>query len=257
MKSLHSQHGEVRIGRDLDELSRQAASLFCDLAQTAIGGRGRFALALSGGSTPRRLYELLGSTAFRGRVHWPEVYVFWGDERCVPPDSPESNYRLAHESLLSRVPIPEQNVHRMRGEDDPARAATRYEEVLRDFFQLHPGEVPSFDLILLGLGGEGHIASLFPNSPALAEKEHLVVAPYVEQLRARRLTFTLPVINQAAAILFLVSGAAKSSALCKILEYGVASDLIPATHVRPVAGQVYWFVDEPAASRWLPAARAS
>ncbi|MFB3917461.1 MAG: 6-phosphogluconolactonase [Terriglobales bacterium] len=266
MKLLHSPRGEIRVGRDLDEISREAAELLCRLAQAAISNKGRFAVALSGGSTPRRLYELLGSAALRGRILWPSVHVFWGDERCVSPDHPQSNYRMAYELLLSQVPIPTQNIHRMHGEDDPPRAAEDYERTLRDFFKLQTGELPRFDLILLGLGEDGHTASLFPGSPALDETDRLVVAPYIEKLHASRLTLTFPVINHAAVILFVVSGSAKPAVLREVLEPGagevleagardvlerrVAANILPAARVRPAAGQVYWFVDQAAASDW-------
>lgn len=229
-------------------LAEEAAQAVADAADEALGRTGRFTLALSGGSTPRRLYARLAAPPFRSRIDWSRLHVFWGDERCVPPDHPDSNYRLAHESLLSRVPIPPERVHRIRGEDsDPERAALDYSEELTRIFGLEPGERLRFDLILLGLGADGHTASLFPGSPALNETRRLVVATYVEPVKAYRLTLTLPVLNAAARVIFLVSGNAKAEALRAVLEDG-PSPRRPASLVRPER-EAFWFVDRAAASR--------
>lgn len=235
--------GQVRLCRDAAALSHAAALYFTEAATQAAGELGRFAVALSGGSTPKALFSLLAGDEFRGRIPWAQAHFFFGDERCVPPDDPQSNYRMAREALLSRAPVPAANVHRMAGEDpDPQRAARRYEEELRAFF----GQgLPRFDLVLQGLGEEGHTASLFPGSPVLEESERLVAAPYIDKLHAYRLTLTLPVLNAAARVAFLVEGKNKRAILAQVL-YGAATPPLPAQRVRPREGTLLWFVDEEA-----------
>jgi 6-phosphogluconolactonase len=238
---------ELVICRDLDELSRRAAEEFVGLAGQSVRHSGRFTVALSGGSTPKSLYHLLGEPAYSERVPWHKVHFFWGDERCVPPDHPESNYGMAKAALLSKVPIPEENVHRMAGEKEPPVAATEYERTLIEFFGLQRGEWPRFDLMLLGVGEDGHTASLFPESEALENREKLVVATYVEKLKAYRLSLTLPVINHAANIWFLVAGASKATVVSRILKAGPASSRLPAARVAPVDGRLIWFITRNAA----------
>ena len=240
---------ELRVSPDLAALSRAAAQFFSDLAAVCAKERGRFSVALSGGSTPKSLYAMLADAAFRDAIPWPQVHFFWGDERCVPPDDPESNYRMVREALLSRVPIPESSVHRMKGEDpDPQHAALEYEAELRRFFHPAPGQFPRFDLVLMGLGEEGHTASLFPGSPALREHERLVVAPYVEKLHGFRITMTLPVLNAGANVLFLVAGEKKADILKTVL---LERDSLPAQLVRPREGRLLWFADAAAADKVL------
>ncbi len=240
---IASPNGQVRLCCDAAALSHAAALYFAETAAQATAARGRFAVALSGGSTPRALYSRLARDEFRGRIPWAQAHFFWGDERCVAPDDPQSNYRMARETLLSHVPVPAANVHRMAGEDpDPQQAARRYEQELRVFF----GEgLPRFDLVLLGLGEEGHTASLFPGSPVLEEWERLVAAPYVEKLGAYRLTLTLPVLNAAARVAFLAAGENKRAILAQVL-YGKTTPPVPAQRVRPREGTLLWFVDEEA-----------
>jgi 6-phosphogluconolactonase len=237
---------EIIIGRDVDELNRKAAELFIALANKAIQQSGQFTVALSGGSTPKGLYSLLASPDYKERVDWSRIHLFWGDERCVPPDHTESNFRMVQESLLSKVRIPSQNVHRMMGEKEPEQAAAEYEEHLRQFFHLSRGAVPRFDLIFLGLGEDGHAASLFPGSPALDDTEHLVATVYVERLKAPRLTMTLPVINAAAEIVFLVAGQSKSPAVKELLSASSQKLNYPAAKVKPVNGHVTWLVTQDA-----------
>jgi 6-phosphogluconolactonase len=239
---------ELIICHNSEELNRKAAERFVGLAQQAAQERGRFTIALSGGSTPRGLYALLATPEYRERIPWPRVDLFWGDERCVPPDHPESNYRMVQESLLSKIAIPERNVHRMAGEKEPQIAAAEYEAELKNFFRLCDGALPRFDLILLGLGEDGHTASLFPGSEALEDTEHLVVAIYVEKLKTHRLTLTLPVLNQAAQIMFLVAGASKSAILKEVINADPISSNLPAAKIRPVNGQLTWMVTEDAAA---------
>ena len=236
---------ELRVFHDLGELSRGAADFVSQVAGESVQNRGEFSVALSGGSTPRRLYEILGSHGDR-HLPWPRTQLFWSDERCVPPDDPQSNYRMVREAL-SAVPIPPLNVHRMRGEDPPEEAAREYENELRQSFRMGSKDLPRFDLILLGLGEDGHTASLFPGNPVLEDATHLVAAPYVEKLKAYRLTLTLPVLNNAANVAFLVAGAGKGAILKRVLEEESEADLLPAQRVRPSHGRLWWFVDEAAA----------
>lgn len=237
---------ELIICRDTEELYGKAAERFVKLAQRAVQDAGRFTVALSGGSTPRGLYALLATAEYRERIPWSQVHLFWGDERCVPPDHPESNYRTVAESLLSKIEIPESNVHRMAGEKEPKLAAAEYEAELKNFFHLSAGALPRFDLILLGLGEDGHTASLFPGSDALTDAERLVAAVYVEKLKSHRLTLTLPVLNNAAQIIFLVAGESKSAILREVLRANPLSSNLPAAKVQPVNGQLTWLVTQDA-----------
>lgn len=242
---MHS--GDIVICRDAADLSRRAAEEFIRLASEAVQTAGRFAVALSGGSTPRGLYELLASDSYKERIAWSSVHFFWGDERCVPPEHPESNYRMARAALLARISIPAENIHRMAGENDPAAAAREYENELKKFFRLAAGALPRFDLILLGLGEDGHTASLFPGSAALAEGRRMVVAHYVEKLKAHRLTLTLPVLNNGAEVVFLVSGSNKAEMIKQILA-GDGTSPLPAARVRPFNRHLAWMVTRDAAA---------
>jgi 6-phosphogluconolactonase len=229
-------------------LAEQAADRFVELTTQALAGFGTFRVALSGGTTPQALYARLAAEPFRSRVDWERVQVFWGDERCVPPDQADSNYRLAHELLLSKVPVRPANVYRMRGEaTDPDLAAAEYAGELQTAFGLKRGERPRFDLILLGMGTDGHTASLFPHSPALREVTRLAVAVYVEAVKSYRITLTLPVLNNAASVLFLVSGGDKAERLRAVLG-GKPSHAAPASMVRPERGTLHWIVDRAAAA---------
>jgi 6-phosphogluconolactonase len=240
---------DLRVFADLDALSRGAAEEFIALAGRACGERGRFAVALSGGSTPKKLYEMLSAEPLRGRVEWEKVHFFFTDERHVPPDHPDNNYRMAYRALLSKLPAPPGNANRMATElEDAAEVADHAEASLRDFFHLAPGQIPRFDLMLLGLGADGHTASLFPGSPVLRETGRLVAAVRVEALQANRLTLTLPVINNAAEVLFLVSGTAKARALRDVLEGPPDPERLPAQSVRPSDGRLVYFVDGQAAA---------
>jgi 6-phosphogluconolactonase len=232
---------------DTPELVAEAAAeRFVVSANEADTGQRRFSVALSGGHTPRRVYELLASERFKGRVEWRNVHIFFGDERCVPPDHPESNYQMANDALLSRVPIPPENVHRMAGEGEPLASAALYENQLRQFF----GQVswPSFDLVFLGLGKDGHTASLFPETKGLTENDAWVVANWVEALGVYRLTLTVPVLNHALRILFLVTGGDKADALKAVLAGPRDPVHLPAQLVEPSEGTCEWLVDKAAAS---------
>ena len=233
---------DLRVLPSALDVAAGAAELVARIAAEATAD-GRFTIALSGGSTPRALYELLASPDQAGRVSWERWHVFWGDERLVPPDDPMSNYRMAKEALLGRVPIPAEQLHRIRGEADPELAASEYEELMRETFD--PG-VPAFDLILLGLGDDGHTASLFPGTEALNERRRLVAANRVPQLDTTRITFTLPLINAARHIVFIVAGGSKAAALRSVLEPARDGPPPPAASVMPERGDLCWIADSDA-----------
>ncbi len=235
---------DIVIAADPDALAHEAARRFVSLAREAVKSRGRFSVALSGGSTPDKLYRLLAERPYRARIPWADVHLFWGDERCVPPDDPDSNFAFVKETLISQVPIPPENVHRMRGELDPERAARAYEHGLQDFFS---GSDVCFDLVLLGLGEDGHTASLFPGSPLLDETDRMVAAATTgdRDRLAQRVTLTLPAINSARHILFLVSGKDKAAVVRSVVK-GL-DERLPASRIQPVAGQLTWLLDAEAA----------
>jgi 6-phosphogluconolactonase len=247
----HPTGATIVMRRDLADLSAHAADLFVTLARRAAEAEGnRFTVALSGGNTPRHLYALLTAAPYAAQIPWERVHVFWGDERHVPPDDAASNYRMAHEAFLSRVPIPEQNVHRIRAElPAAAEVARAYEADLHSFFHLRPGELPRFDLVLLGLGPDGHTASLFPGSAALHDTEHLVAAPWVARFNTHRITLTPMVLNNAATVVFLVSGTDKAATLHDVLDGPRAPDQLPAQLIAPATGTLLWIVDQAAAAQ--------
>lgn len=236
---------EFVVVSDADRLAQVAAKRFVALASTAVVQQGRFVVALSGGSTPRPMYRRLAERPQSLMVDWSNVELFWGDERCVPPDHPDSNYRMARQALLDDdhndgVRIPDAQVHRIRGELPPGEAAAVYREELTAVL----GEEGRFDLILLGLGSDGHTASLFPGTTAVEERGRDVVAVYVAGLASWRVTLTLPAINRARHVIFLVSGARKADALARIR----AGEDLPASMVQPVKGTLTWLVDRDAAA---------
>lgn len=235
----------VRICTDNDALSHEAASLFIEHAKNAIAERGRFLIAISGGSTPLRLFSLLGND-YVDQAEWKHIHVFWTDERCVPKDEEQSNFKHAYDLWLSKVPLPEANIHRIGGEHDSEHGARRYEEEIRSVFGV--SGLPEFDLILLGMGEDGHTASLFPDSNSLNETSRLSIPVYVENLRSWRVTLTLPVLNSALNCIFLVSGTAKAPVLAEILESAEKRASYPAGLVKPVSGALTWLIDEEASS---------
>ncbi|HVF90262.1 MAG TPA: 6-phosphogluconolactonase [Blastocatellia bacterium] len=240
---------DIRIYADSSELAREAARHFSALAEEHIARGGRFTAALSGGSTPRRMLELLASGPYAGQIPWPSLYFFWGDERMVAPDHPESNYRMARESLLDKVPVPEENIFRMRGEaEDPDLAAEEYSDELGKFFKLSGTELPRFDLVLLGMGADGHTASLFPKTAALHAGAKIAVANRVEKLNADRLTLTPATINNARNVTFLVAGEDKAPALSRVLEGPRDPETYPSQLIRPRDGRLLWLADSGAAS---------
>jgi 6-phosphogluconolactonase len=237
---------EVILVSDPEALAREAAERFTRLAREACDSHGRFSVVLSGGSTPAGLYQLLAQDRYQAQVPWGQVHLFWGDERCVPPADPESNFRLASEALLVYVPIPTENIHRIRGELEPRSAARSYDKELQGFFC---GPRTRFDLVLLGLGTDGHTASLFPESDALRETERLAVAVEATYLDrpTQRVTLTPAAINTARCVLFLVSGSSKADILHAVLK-GPAGQF-PAQRIAPTAGELVWLVDSAAAAR--------
>lgn len=231
------------------EIAEAAAKLFAARAGEAISTRGHFTIALSGGRTPVALYTLLAKAPFASQIPWARVHLFWGDERCVPPDHADSNYRLVRELLLDYVSIPAANVHRMPGEMDPEEGAARYEGQLRDFFAPHGDGLPVFDLILLGLGEDGHTASLFPGTRAIRESTRWVVGHHVDMQKGWRITLTPPVINAARTVVFIAAGAAKAAVVKEILEGLFRPDALPAQIVRPAGGTLLWMLDREAAAQ--------
>lgn len=248
MGGIGDRRKEVVVCRDRDDLGRQTAARFLRYAMKAVAARGRFSVALSGGSTPKTLYQTLAKPPFAAEIPWKGVHLFWGDERAVPPDHPDSNYRTAYETLIAHVPIPAENVHRMPAEkSDLQAAAEAYEETLRAFFHPPPGEAPSFDLVLLGIGPDGHVASLFPGSPALKERKRWVIAVDAAPLKSRRLTLTLPVLDHAARVFFLAAGKEKATIIRELFSDHPASATLPARLIHPRKGTPIFFLDREAA----------
>lgn len=236
---------------DQAALARKAAELFAETAERALARVGRFTVALSGGTTPKLLYSLLATEPYRSRLPWRQTHVFWGDERCVPPDRPDSNFGMAKAALLDQVPVPPEQLHRMQAErKDLVVAAREYEaEIARTFAAPPTGDPPALDLILLGLGPDGHTASLFPHTQAVRETRRWAVRNYVAKLDANRLTLTAPILNRGSMILFLVAGTDKAPVLKEVLEGPSDPDRLPSQLIRPVSGRVIWLVDRAAASK--------
>jgi 6-phosphogluconolactonase len=234
------------LARDAAGLAKHAAQMVLEAASTAYRAHGRFVICLTGGTTPKKLYEILAEPYYKERLDWANTFVLFGDERCVPPTDDQSNFKMAHDALLGRVPIPERNVLRMPGEmTPPSEGAKSYEQALKALFK---GYFPKIDLLLLGVGDDGHIASLFPNTEALKETEKWVVANHVAKLSANRLTLTLPVINNAQRILFLVSGESKAAVMKEILRNDTPHRY-PAQLVGTYEGEVTWLMDKLAMSK--------
>jgi 6-phosphogluconolactonase len=240
---------EIRKLTTPQELFEAAAEEVGRAATEAVAQGGRFTIALSGGSTPKSLFNLLATNA-RTSLPWDKMFFFWSDERHVPPTDPDSNYRMADEAMLSKIPVSPSNVFRVPAENPNAdAAAAAYEQTLRKFFALAPGQFPRFDVILLGMGPDGHTASLFPETAGLKENTRLVIANWVEKLKTTRITFTLPLINAASEVAFLVSGADKASVLRTVLEGDAPDAQYPAKLVQPMNGKLIWFADRAAASQ--------
>jgi 6-phosphogluconolactonase len=253
-KLLQKDDASVRVYRDGDELALKAARHFARLADQYVIGCGRFTVALSGGSTPRKMLSILAEEPFLDTVPWSSIYFFWGDERSVPPDHPDSNYRMAREALLSKAPVPAENVFRIKAElEDPEEAARDYEQTLVSFFARHQSKtaplsnMPRFDLVFLGMGADGHTASLFPATAALDVTDRIVVANYVEKFHTHRITMTAPALNNARNVTFVVGGEDKAEALKAVLEGERRPETYPSQLIRPRNGSLLWMVDEAAA----------
>ena len=235
---------DIRIAPDARALAEMAAKTIQTLANEAIQARGRFTIALSGGSTPKALFKLLASH-YHDTIDWTRTFIFWGDERCVPPDHADSNYRMARETLLDHVDLPAENIFRLKGELPPPEAAEDYERVLHGFFG---DELPRIDLILLGMGDDGHTASLFPHTEALKETQRWVVPNYVTAKETWRLTLTAPVINNAANVMFLIAGTDKAERLKQVLQGDYQPETLPSQLIKPTKGNLIWGVDQAAAA---------
>jgi 6-phosphogluconolactonase len=238
---------EIRIFKDLEKLSKDAANLFLEKSAVTIAEHGRFLAALNGGSTPARLFQMLAND-YKERVDWSNVHVFWGDERCVPPDDLGSSYGQARDLLLSKVSIPEANIHRVKGELSPAEASKEYSDILRDFAS-PPLDFPHFDLVYLGMGEDGHTASLFPGSPVEVIEPTLPVTAHYQDRPANRMTLTPIVFNQARTVAFMATGEKKAGTLAEVLSDRYNPELYPSQRISPKNGDLIWLIDEDAASK--------
>jgi 6-phosphogluconolactonase len=254
MRSLTFGPAEVHIYADAGEVAHQAARHFATLADQFVRETGRFTVVLSGGSTPKAMFAVLAAEPFASSLPWSHIYFFWGDERCVPPDHADSNYRMAHATLLAKVPVPPANIFRIPAEDpDHERAATNYSATIAQFFQTsatahsNTASQPQFDLFFLGMGADGHTASLLPGTAALQISNRIAVANYIAKLDAWRITLIATVINQARHVAFLVTGADKAAPLREVLSGAYQPAIYPSQLIKPVGGRIVWMVDEAAA----------
>jgi 6-phosphogluconolactonase len=237
-------HRTIRRFDSLPELQRAAAQTIADVLKEAVHFRGNASIALSGGTTPEPVYALLGAEPLCSHIDWNTIHFFWGDERCVPPDHAESNYRMVHNALLKNIAVPEENVHRIEAERPPDEAAALYEKEIRKFSDPFP--IPQMDITLLGMGEDGHTASLFPGTPVLQETQRLVADVFVPKLNAHRISMTYPLINHSRTILILAAGAEKATVAKEVLEGEPGR--FPIQMVRPVSGRLVWYMDAGAAS---------
>ncbi|NVN89364.1 MAG: 6-phosphogluconolactonase [Desulfuromonadales bacterium] len=239
----------IKVFSTIETLSTGIAELFASAAEQAVASQGRFSALLSGGETPRRTYELLAQEPFRQRIPWNSIHLFWGDERCVADTDPRSNAHVVRQTLLDRVPMPERQIHPITCDGSPQTAASAYETSLRSHFS---DDKARFDLVMLGLGDDGHTASLFPGTAALREQHHWVIATQKPGEDIMRVTVTIPLLNQAGLVVFLVAGPGKASVLRRVLEGPLTPDLFPAQRVKPVDGGLLWYVEESAARLLSP-----
>jgi 6-phosphogluconolactonase len=242
---------EVGISENLSALSRKAAIILVDKIAETLRHKVFFSIALCGGATPKTLYSLLVEDPyFKAAIPWNKIHFFWGDERHVPPEHPDSNYRMANETMLAKAGVLSENIHRVQAEmPDADKAAKEYENELQRFFGLPAGQLPVFNCALQGMGGDGHTASLFPGTPALCEQKRLVVANWVEQYHTHRITLTVPVFNNAEMVMFLVSGREKAEVLKRVLEDRQSPCNLPSRLIRPTHGRLLWLTDRDAASQ--------
>ena len=230
-------------------VAKAAAQLFTSAAVKAVASRGQARIAISGGNTPRAMFEQLAAEPLVAQIPWDKLNLYWVDERCVPPDNAESNYRMTREALLSKVPLPVERIHRIEGEFDPEVAAARYESTIRNTFKLEGAETPTFDLIMLGMGGDGHTASLFPHTEGLNDLSHIAIANHVPQKDVWRVTLTWPVINQGREVAFLIEGADKAQVLHEVFLGPYQPDTYPSQIIRPASGRLTLLLDAAAASK--------
>ena len=242
-------HLAVHVAPGEKEVTAAAAELFTTAVEQAVATRGVARIAISGGNTPKSVFELLASPEYVERVPWSYLQLFWVDERCVPPSDPESNFGMTAQAMLDHIPLPQENVYRMEGELDPEEGANRYEAALRNAFKLEGAQTPTFDLILLGMGEDGHTASLFPHTDALNELGRLVVANHVPQKDTWRLTLTLPVIDEGRQVAFLVEGESKADILKTVFRGPYLPEDHPSQMIRPASGKLLLLLDVPAASK--------
>jgi 6-phosphogluconolactonase len=240
---------EIKVSASSDEVALAAARLFADSVAAAVRTRGVARVAISGGSTPKAMFKLLADPAqpFANDVPWPQLQLFWVDERCVPPDHPESNFGMTKAALLDEVPLPPANVHRMEGELDPEEAASRYEAAIRNAFKLEGSETPTFDLILLGMGPDGHTASLFPHTEGLNEMARIVIPNHVVQKETWRITLTWPVIVAGRQVAFLIEGDEKADVVQRVFRGAYDPETFPSQLIRPTSGKLTLLLDQAAA----------
>jgi 6-phosphogluconolactonase len=242
--------GEVHVFPDVNAIARRASEKIVEAANTAAEKTGRFTLSLAGGSTPKTLYALLAAEPFRSQIPWDKTYLFFGDERHVPPDHPDSNFRMASESLLSKLSLKPEQVNRIKCEyEDAEQAAREYEQTLRSFFKLSPGQLPRFDVLLIGMGDEGHALSLFPGTKALHDNGRLVMSNWIGKLYTERVTITAPVASNSALAIFMVTKPDKALALKGVLEGPYEPEQLPSQLIQPTNGKLLWLVDTAAASK--------
>jgi 6-phosphogluconolactonase len=239
----------TKVAATAEEIAKLAADAFAEAVVKAVQARGIARVAISGGSTPKTVFELLATDPYLSVIPWPRLQLFWVDERCVPPTHEESNYRMTKAALLDKVPLPADNVHRMEGELDPEEAASRYEAAIRNAFRLEGAQTPTFDLIWLGLGPDGHTASLFPHTQGLNEMSRLVMANHVPQKDVWRITLTWPVIVQGREVAFLIEGEEKAEVVRTVFTGGYDPEAFPAQLIRPASGKLILMLDSAAAAQ--------
>ncbi len=246
----------VIISKNIEALSQNAAEWMVDFIHKTLQLQDRFTIALSGGSTPRKLHLLLASDQFKNRIDWQKLHIFWGDERYVPFTDDRNNAKMAFDTLLDHVPVPKSQIHIMRTDIDPEESAKEYETILREYFPeaasnltSHVSRFTTFDLVLLGLGDNAHTLSLFPGEEVVHEKDHWVRSVFVKEINMQRITLTAPVVNLSKRIAFLVSGQDKADAVAHIFSDNYNPDLYPAQVIKPIYGELFWFLDEAAGIR--------
>jgi 6-phosphogluconolactonase len=241
---------QINRSGNIDELSSKFADWMIEYIRLELAGADRFTICLSGGSTPKKLYKLLATEKFASKIDWAKMHVFWGDERYVPFEDETNNAKMAFDVLLNHVPIPPNQIHRIRTDIPPEESAKQYAIILQQYFPVNPQQSRwmTFDLTLLGLGDNAHTLSLFPGEPLIHETNSLVEAVFVKEVNSERITLTAPAVNHSKRIAFLVAGRDKAQALAQVIEGNFNPDLYPAQVIRPANGELYWFVDEAAAA---------